>query len=179
MSFMTIIQIVLFLAVSIVFFLYSRPYLKDPRRHGFYRFFGWELTLFLVVINLRVWFNDPLAPLQILSWILLLLAILLAVIGFLQLHSYGKAEGSFENTTKLVEKGLYKTIRHPLYGSLILGTWGAALKQPDLLSVIVAAAATLCYFLTAKVEEEEMVEKFGEEYKAYMRRTKLFVPYVF
>jgi protein-S-isoprenylcysteine O-methyltransferase Ste14 len=179
MNLMTVIQIALFLGVSIGFFIYSRPYLKDPSQHGFYRFFGWELTLFLVVINLRVWFDNPLSPHQIISWVLLLLAILLAGVGFLQLHQFGKAEGSFEDTTKLVEKGLYKFIRHPLYSSLIVGSWGIALKQPDLLSVIAVVAATICYFFTAKVEEEEMVEKFGDEYKAYMRRTKLFVPYVF
>jgi len=176
---MTVIQIALFLVGSFGFILYSRPYLKDPRKHGFYRFFGWELTLFLVVINLRVWIHDPLSPNQIISWILLLLSILLAGVGFLQLHQFGKAEGSFENTTALVEEGLYKFIRHPLYSSLLVGTWGVAMKQPDLLSAITAAAATICYFLTAKVEEEEMVEKFGEEYKAYMRRTKLFIPYLF
>jgi protein-S-isoprenylcysteine O-methyltransferase Ste14 len=179
MNLMTVIQIALFLGVSIGFFIYSRPYLKDPSQHGFYRFFGWELTLFLVVINLRVWFDNPLSPHQIISWVLLLLAILLAGVGFLQLHQFGKAESSFEDTTKLVEKGLYKFIRHPLYSSLIVGSWGIALKQPDLLSVIAVVAATICYFFTAKVEEEEMVEKFGDEYKAYMRRTKLFVPYVF
>ena len=176
---MTVIQIALFLIGSIGFILYSRPYLKDPSKHGFYRFFGWELTLFLVVINLRVWIHDPLSPNQIISWILLLVSILLAGVGFLQLHQFGKAEGSFENTKTLVEKGLYKFIRHPLYSSLLVGTWGVAMKQPDLLSAITAAAATICYFLTAKVEEEEMIEKFGEDYRDYMRRTKMFIPFVF
>jgi protein-S-isoprenylcysteine O-methyltransferase Ste14 len=60
-----------------------------------------------------------------------------------------------------------------------VGTWGAALKQPDLLSVIAVVAATICYFFTAKVEEEEMIEKFGEDYRAYMRRTKMFIPFAF
>ena len=121
-----------------------------------------------MVINLRVWFDDPLAPHQIVSWVLLLLAVLLAGVGFLQLHQFGRPEGSFENTTKLVETGLYRFIRHPLYISLILGTWGIALKKLDSLSVITVLAATICYFFTAKVEEEEMIEKFGEEYKDYM-----------
>jgi protein-S-isoprenylcysteine O-methyltransferase Ste14 len=175
----TILQIVLFLGVSVALFLYSRPYLKDPSKHGFYRFFGWELTLFLVIINLRVWFDDLLSLHQIVSWLLLLLSLLLAGVGFLQLHQFGKAQGSFENTTRLVEKGLYKFIRHPLYSSLIVGSLGAALKQPDLLSLITAGGAIICYFFTAKVEEEEMIGKFGEEYKSYMRRTKMFVPFVF
>jgi protein-S-isoprenylcysteine O-methyltransferase Ste14 len=179
MTIMTIVQITLFVGVTILLFIFSRPYLKDPRRHGFYRFFGWELTLFLVVLNMRIWFDDPFSPRQIASWLLLLVAILLAGIGFLQLSSIGKPKGFFENTTKLVESGLYKFIRHPLYASLILGTWGVALKNPDLLSITIAMAATICYFFTAKVEEEEMIVKFGEAYKEFIRRTKMFIPFIF
>ncbi len=179
MTTLTIIQIALFVVFTIVFFIFSRSYLKDPTKHGFYRFFGWELTLFLVVLNLRMWFDDPTSPRQISSWILLLLSLLVAMIGFLQLSSIGKPKGFFENTTKLVESGLYRFIRHPLYSSLILGTWGAALKNPDVLSLVIALAATLCYYLTAKVEEEEMLVKFGDEYRAYMKRTRRFLPFIF
>lgn len=179
MSILTIVQIILFISVSVFFIVFSLPYLKDPSKHGFYRFFGWELTLFLVVINMRMWFDDPFSPRQIASWFLLLVAIFLVGMGFLQLSSLGKPKGFFENTTKLVESGLYKFIRHPLYSSLILGTWGAAMKNPDLLSVTVAMAATICYFFTAKVEEEEMIVKFGEPYKDYIRRTKMFLPFIF
>jgi len=179
MTILTIVQLVLFIGVSVFFFVFSRKYLKDPSKHGFYRFFGWELTLLLVVLNLRTWFADPFSPRQIVSWLLLLIAILLVGIGFLQLSNLGKPIGFFENTTKLVESGLYKFIRHPLYSSLILGTWGVALKNPDVLSVAVGMAATICYFFTAKVEEEEMIEKFGESYKDYIRRTKMFIPFIF
>jgi protein-S-isoprenylcysteine O-methyltransferase Ste14 len=179
MTILTIVQIILFIGVSVFFIVFSLPYLKDPGKHGFYRFFGWELTLFLVVINLRTWFDDPFSARQIASWLLLLVAIYLVGIGFLQLSSLGKPKGFFENTTKLVDSGLYKFIRHPLYSSLILGTWGAALKNPDLLCITVAMAATICYFFTGKVEEEEMIVKFGDIYKDYIRRTKMFIPFVF
>jgi protein-S-isoprenylcysteine O-methyltransferase Ste14 len=179
MTIMTIVQISLFVGGSILFFLYSRRYLTDPGAHGFYRFFGWEMTLFLVVINLPVWFKDPLSPFQVASWLLLLACILLAGFGFLQLSHFGKARGSFENTTRLVEEGLYKFIRHPLYSSLIVGSWGVALKNPDLLSLVAAAAATVFYNLTARVEEEEMLAKFGAVYRDYMKRTKRFIPFVF
>ena len=114
MSILTIVQIILFIGVSVFFIVFSLPYLKDPSKHGFYRFFGWELTLFLVVINMRMWFDDPFSPRQIASWFLLLVAIFLVGMGFLQLSSFGKPKGFFENTTKLVESGLYKFIRHPL-----------------------------------------------------------------
>jgi len=28
------------------------------------------------------------------------------------------------------------------------------------------------------IEEGEMIDKFGEEYKAYMKETKMFLPYI-
>ena len=34
-------------------------------------------------------------------------------------------------------------------------------------------------FLTARVEETEMLSKFGPDYAAYMKRTARFVPFVF
>jgi protein-S-isoprenylcysteine O-methyltransferase Ste14 len=175
----TIIQLTLFIGMSIILFLFSRPYLSDPRKHGFYRFFGWEASLLLVVFNMRVWFDDPFSPRQTASWLLLFLSVLLAAVGFLQLTYRGKPDGFFENTTELVENGLYRFIRHPLYSSLILGTWGVALKNPDMLSMITGVAATICYFFTAKVEEEEMIVKFGDIYRGYIRRSKMFIPLIF
>ena len=63
--------------------------------------------------------------------------------------------------------------------SLIFFSWGAALKNPDLLSMISAAAATLFYYLTARVEEDELVDKFGQSYREYMKKVKRFIPWVF
>ncbi|MBN2258722.1 MAG: isoprenylcysteine carboxylmethyltransferase family protein [Anaerolineaceae bacterium] len=178
MKIMTILQLAILIGGSVFLFLYSRPYLKDPRKHGFYRFFGWELTLFLVVINLPVWFVDPSSPNQISSWILLMLCIIVFVVGFLQITRYGKPSGFFENTTTLVKTGIFQFIRHPLYTSLTLLTWGAALKNPDLLSVSTGVAATVCYYFTARVQEEEMIHKLGESYREYIRQTKMFIPFV-
>ncbi|MGB8251898.1 MAG: methyltransferase, partial [Anaerolineaceae bacterium] len=159
MSIIKIIQIAFLACGSLVFIIYSWRYLTNPRVHGFYRFFGWEATLLLVIFNLPVWFNDPFAPIQIVSWVLLIFSIILAIYGFILLVKRGKPRGSFEDTTTIVATGIYKYIRHPLYLSLILFSWGAGLKNPDLLSLVLVFAATLFYFLTAKVEEEEMITK--------------------
>jgi len=179
MSIIKIIQIALLACGSLAFIIYSWRYLTNPRVHGFYRFFGWEVSLLLVIFNLPVWFNDPFAPIQIVSWVLLILSIILAMVGFILLGKRGKPRGSFEDTTTIVSTGLYRYIRHPLYASLILFTLGTGLKNPDLLSLVLTLAATLFYYLTAKVEEEEILVKFGENYREYMKRTKLFIPFIF
>ena len=33
-------------------------------------------------------------------------------------------------------------------------------------------------YLTGKVEEGEMIRKFGQEYASYMKETKMFFPYI-
>jgi protein-S-isoprenylcysteine O-methyltransferase Ste14 len=38
--------------------------------------------------------------------------------------------------------------------------------------------ATVSLILTAKLEERENLSKFGDEYVAYMEKTKMFVPYL-
>ena len=53
------------------------------------------------------------------------------------------------------------------------------LKNPDLLLFAVASASTVFLYLTARMDEKECISYFGEEYKVYMKTTKMFVPYIF
>ncbi len=85
----------------------------------------------------------------------------------------------FEKTTTLVTFGLYRYIRHPLYSSLLLLTWGVFFKSPAILGVILALTATGFLVATAKIEEAEDIRYFGAAYVEYMRRSKRFFPFLF
>ena len=37
---------------------------------------------------------------------------------------------------------------------------------------------TIAVYITARIEEKEMIAKFGDEYREYMKETKMFIPYV-
>ncbi|MBW4623857.1 MAG: isoprenylcysteine carboxylmethyltransferase family protein [Cyanosarcina radialis HA8281-LM2] len=79
----------------------------------------------------------------------------------------------------LVVNGIYQKIRHPMYASLWL--WCAA--QALLIQNWIAGLAGIIsfgimYVLRISDEEEMMLEQFGEEYKAYMQRTKRLIPYL-
>ncbi len=84
----------------------------------------------------------------------------------------------FEKTSVLVTEGLYRYIRHPLYGSLLFLAWGAFLKHPDWYSECLVVVATIFLIATAKAEETECIRHFGSPYVEYMSRTKMFVPYL-
>jgi protein-S-isoprenylcysteine O-methyltransferase Ste14 len=133
------------------------------------------------------WFVDPLAPRQILSWAFLITSLVLIYLGVQMFRQRGKLDSNrtdpalvgIEKTTELVTSGVYKTIRHPFYSSLLFLAWGILLKQITWLGVLLALIATVFLVLTARKEEDENIGYFGEKYRAYMQRTRMFVPYLF
>ncbi len=189
----TIIQIVLFFVCSIALLYISRKPLRHPRSHGFYRFFAWEAILALVVLNLPVWFRDPFSAVQIISWLLLIGAAFLVLHGVYLLRVVGESGGraesapvgmesnyTFENTTRLVQVGAYRFIRHPLYASLLYLVWGVYLKRPvSLPGIVLTLAASFFLWLTARADEAECRSFFGAEYKEYMEKTRMFIPFIF
>jgi protein-S-isoprenylcysteine O-methyltransferase Ste14 len=152
--------------------------IKVRRFHGITRFFSFESIVILVLLNWRNWFFEPFSWNQIISWIVLVGSIPLAVEGFRLLRIVGKPQGQIENTTKLVTVGVYRFIRHPLYASLILVGFGVFFKQVSLWSMVFAFVNLGAMILTARIEEGEMVRTFGTEYERYMRKTKMFIPYL-
>jgi len=84
-----------------------------------------------------------------------------------------------EKTTELVTAGAYRYIRHPLYSSGLFGTWGVFFKHPSWLGICLAVISTLFWTMTAKMEEAENLRFFGAEYQSYMKRTRMFIPFLF
>jgi protein-S-isoprenylcysteine O-methyltransferase Ste14 len=125
------LRLILFLALSAGWAWVSRASLMSPPSHGFHRFFAVESILALILLNfesIQPWFGDPFSLRQIVSWPLLVSSGVLAVLGFRLLHTMGRPGDQerrdeplvgFERTTRLVTTGIYKYIRHPLYGSLL------------------------------------------------------------
>jgi protein-S-isoprenylcysteine O-methyltransferase Ste14 len=158
---------------------YSWPSLRQPRSHGFYRFFAWEAIWGLFLLNLRRWFANPCAWYQVFSWILLFASLVPLIYGVFLLRTTGKPKDALETTTRLVTEGIYHYIRHPLYASLLYLAWGIFFKSPSLLDGCIAAVATAFLYATARADENECLVKFGSEYAGYMKTTKRFIPFVY
>jgi protein-S-isoprenylcysteine O-methyltransferase Ste14 len=151
---------------------------RARRFHGIARFFGFEGILALFLLNVRGWFHDPGSALHLLSWILLAGSFVLAA-GSLALYFKRAApQGQFENSTLLIETGVYRFIRHPMYGSLIMLGLGIFFKRITVLTSVLAFVVVLALGLTALIDEGEMRARFGEEYAAYKRKTKRFIPFL-
>lgn len=183
---MPILRAVILVGTTVLIVYVSRHSLRDPRSHGFYRAFAWEIILLLIVLNLHRWFLDPLSWNQIVSWLLLAVSLFLVIHVVHLLRSIGRPDPrrndvaliGIEKTTVLVTDGAYGLIRHPAYSSLLFLGWGVFFKHPSLAGGLLGAAATALLVATAKTEELENIRYFGRAYIDYMRRTWMFVPFL-
>lgn len=153
--------------------------IKYKRYHGIARFFAFESVFILVLLNYKIWFIDPFSFNQVISWLLLILSVYVVVTGYLLLKRQGKPDSNFENTSKLVKSGIYQYIRHPLYLSIFLLGTGILLKDPAPLQISLGLINLVAVFITARIEEKEMITKFGDDYRQYMSETRMFIPYIF
>ena len=172
-------QPIIFIAVTVALTYLSRNYFLQPSSHGFFRFFAFESILALVLINTHTWFQDPFSARQILSWLCLLVSLFLVLHGIYLLRTIGKPQGIIEGTTILVTRGAYRYIRHPMYSSLLWLAMGAFLKQPSMTGTALLVGTVAFLLATARVEEAENLQRFGQDYAVYMEKTKMFVPFLF
>jgi protein-S-isoprenylcysteine O-methyltransferase Ste14 len=84
----------------------------------------------------------------------------------------GVAKGkTFVHTTKLVDSGIYSVVRHPQYLGGILALFLATLLfYPHWLFVVLGVPGILILYFSTKLEEKRLVQQFGEDYEAYMKR---------
>lgn len=177
---------IIFIVVTLALAFVSRASLRKPGSHGFYRYLAWECMLGIFVLNMRFWHVSTNPAHQFISGFLFSASLLLILFSLALLQLPGKPDTKrnevplleFEKTTTLVTSGVYRYIRHPMYASLIFLCWGFFFKQPSLVAGVLAVTASGLLVTTARVEEIENIRYFGEEYQKYMKRTKMFLPYI-
>lgn len=78
---------------------------------------------------------------------------------------------SFVKTTQLVDTGIYGVIRHPQYTGGIYAVFiPTLLWYPHWLFAVLGFFGALLTYLSIIEEDKRLIEKFGDEYTAYMRR---------
>ena len=80
---------------------------------------------------------------------------------------------------RLVTRGVYRRVRHPMYTALLLYSVGQALVLPNYVAGLSSGVTTaLLVALRIGPEERMMLEEFGKKYQEYMAVTKRLVPAV-
>jgi protein-S-isoprenylcysteine O-methyltransferase Ste14 len=146
-----------------------------------------RMVVFLVLIAFLVMYIIGMAWIEVfffslpawLRWIgfvLGLLSLLFWTWTQVVLDTRWSAQLQLRNDHHLVTDGPYTHIRHPLYSAMFAWTISLVLLTANWIFVALAFLSIAGTLVRVPREEKMMIEAFGEEYKAYMRRTGRFFP---
>jgi protein-S-isoprenylcysteine O-methyltransferase Ste14 len=77
----------------------------------------------------------------------------------------------------LITSGPYATVRHPIYGGLLLAMLGSAIGQ-SLFWLLPLLLLGPYFIYSAREEEEFLTRTFPQQYRAYVKRTKMLLPWL-
>ena len=80
---------------------------------------------------------------------------------------------------RLVTSGPYRYVRHPCYLGELLSMFGIGFALSSVVGLALALLSLLLVLKRIKQEEEMLTAEFGDEYRAYMGRTKRLIPFIY
>lgn len=79
---------------------------------------------------------------------------------------------------ELIQSGIYKIVRHPIYTGLLLLFFGNTIIVGDYRGIIAVLIVFISFWLKLTKEEKLLTENFGSQYIEYRKRTKALIPYI-
>lgn len=85
------------------------------------------------------------------------------------------AHGYIGNHTDLVERGLYRRSRNPIYVGMLGALVSLALLVPNALTMTCAGVGFVLIQIQTRLEEEHLLGLHGAAYEAYRRRVRRWI----
>jgi protein-S-isoprenylcysteine O-methyltransferase Ste14 len=126
-----------------------------------------------IVLSFFLYNKSGLQVLRHVGWIILAVSAVFGWTPIFTLRKQGKvARGkSYVHTIVLVDSGIYAVVRHPQYlAGLLMNLALMLIAQHWFIGIIGVAAMVLNYIDTLRAEQD-LIEKFGADYKRYMQKT--------
>jgi protein-S-isoprenylcysteine O-methyltransferase Ste14 len=127
--------------------------------------------------NARMPFPDAMFRLGI---ALMLIGMLIRATAIITLRRFFTVQVTIQESHELVDRGLYRFIRHPSYTGALVSFVGLGFAFGSWVSLAVITLAALIGFgYRIRVEEAALVQHFGDRYRQYAVRTKRLIPGVY
>ncbi len=105
-----------------------------------------------------------------------LIGILVIALAILQLDKNLTPFPSPKENGTLIQTGLYKFVRHPIYSGIILSTIGLGFFFGSISKISIGIILWVLFFFKSKYEETMLSNHFTE-YEAYKKTTNRFFPF--
>ncbi|WP_281778137.1 methyltransferase family protein [Croceibacter atlanticus] len=141
-----------------------------------YLYVGIQFMLFAVyIIQVTVITFASGTILNLIGIILITLGILMGLLSVIQLNKNLSPFPTPITGGKLIETGLYKYIRHPIYTSILSTLLGYGLYSGSGYKILITITLLVLFFYKSKYEEKKLSSVFSE-YPEYVKKTGRFLP---
>lgn len=124
-------------------------------------------------------------PGPVLAWAVagtavLLMGLVLRWTAILTLRQAFTVDVAIAKDQRVVERGVYRVLRHPAYAGNLVAFLGMALVYGDWLAgLVLLLPIVVAFSYRIGVEERALRAAFGEAYDRYALRTKRLVPFIY
>ena len=134
---------------------------------------GLGIYFSLIVLG-WIWKTLDIRPLLYIGYAAISLGIAFVIPSFISLKHKGKPESGWEQTTVLIDSGVYRIVRHPLYLGSAIAMLGIMLVIQSVPSTILGLVAIFCFWMASKKEDAFNIDKFGDTYQEYMKKVPMW-----
>ena len=105
---------------------------------------------------------------------LLIAGFIIAIVAQITLRRSYSSTLIIRENHQLISYGIYSLIRHPIYLGVILAAISIPVFSANLLGFLLMSV-----LVRIKLEEQLLVEEFGDDYRAYQKRTRKLIPFFY
>jgi protein-S-isoprenylcysteine O-methyltransferase Ste14 len=139
---------------------------------------GWYQTLDLTHLTITMpWLVYGLEAFGI---ALIICGTAMVVLGFVALRNTFQPGGfAPRSQDPLVTRGIYSLLRNPLNAGVLSVTLGLALVVQSLFVIALFIIYLILVLRVISIEENQLSEAFGEEYRSYSQKVRRLVPFIY
>lgn len=117
---------------------------------------------------------------QTVGFIVSVIGILISILGRQELGTNWTHAGEYQikKNHDLITTGIYRYIRHPIYAGVFLSLIGGELVAESYLVFFFFIISFSAAYYQGKREERILLKHFGKKYEDYMKKTKMFIPFI-
>ena len=139
-------------------------------------FVGTQLILFVIYL-FRLEKLDFIVPywLQLTGIFFSIAGVIISLAALLTLNKSLSPFPTPKDSAELIQTGIYKYIRHPIYTGILIFTFGFSMYSENTLRLFIFVALLILFRFKAAYEEKLLQHKYAD-YTTYKQTTGMFLP---
>jgi len=118
-----------------------------------------------------------LPPLSLVGVGLFILGFSIMIVAQITLWKNYSATLVIREDHKLITQGIYKFCRHPIYLGVLIVASGISMFCTSVIGFLILLFLIPVFHVRIRMEENLLIEEFGDRYLAYQKRTRIWTPF--